>query len=70
MGSLGMHRITFVEDEVLPEEYDFVLVQVGTDYMVFVKASAVCPHTLEVAWAAYRAVRDGPIRRSGLRPAS
>jgi hypothetical protein len=57
-----MHRITFVDDDVLPEGHDFVFVQVEADYMVFLKTSAVCPHTLEVAWAAYRALCEESLR--------
>jgi hypothetical protein len=66
-----MHQVRFVDDDELPEGHDFVLVQVGTDYMAFLKTSTVNPKSLELAWAAYRALCDRPpVRRSGLLSAS
>lgn len=50
-----MYAVRFVDDQKMPEGRDFVLVQLGDDEMVvFYRASAVTPKTIETSWAAYR----------------
>lgn len=60
-----MHAVFFVDDDELPMEQDFLLVDIPDGGLVFHRASAISPKELEDAWAAWRALTD-PRRRPHL----
>jgi hypothetical protein len=51
-----MHSVYFVDDDELPVEQDFLLIDLPNGGLAFHRASAVCPKHLEDSWAAWRAL--------------
>ena len=47
------HAIRFVEDDELPADHDWMLIQTPLAYYFFVKRSRVTQEVLEAGWAAY-----------------
>lgn len=50
---MAHHGVAFINDDALPEEQDWALLQVGEDVYFVVKRSRVCPEVLDEGWAAF-----------------
>ena len=55
-----MHGVRFVSDEDMPEDQDFLYVEVPHGAIFFLRESAISPSMLEDCWAAYRSLRRTP----------
>lgn len=65
---MGSYGITFVEDEALANDHDFVFVDIPAGGWIFYRESTLSPESLEDSWAAYRALRGPtPTAPRGLR---
>lgn len=55
------HAIRFVDDDALPDGYDFVFIghEDGGGW-IFYRRSALSPRSLEDSWTAYRALSKNP----------
>lgn len=50
------HRITIVDDDVMPDGHDFVFIRHSAGAHIFYRRSTLDEGPLEDSWAAYRAL--------------
>lgn len=50
----GYYKVSFAEDVEMPDDKDWLIVEVGDEVHCIVRESMICPRVLEEAWAGYR----------------
>lgn len=52
------YRVSFVDDVEMPDDKDWLIVEVDDEVYCVVRESRLCPAVLEEAWAGYRRLAD------------